>query len=497
VKRIIASSRGAIDLASIMVGIIVIGLISATVAATVFAVIPWTQDSAAKQQLANIRTAENAYAGLAASPDSSASLVNAATPIVVVAEGSAPSYASLKALVDKGLFGINPASNSAIISSDGNLCVTTGTNSYRAEIKSASGNYFYSTDTQNPTKLAASQLNCLPAETSPNITYDANGNWTEGATINGVNQPVLFLGGFTVKTDSTQLVDWSIKLDRNAAPYSNLTDGDVKAITGLPGWATITSDANTITISNNTTTMRVSKTAPVTIGQLRFTYQIPTWTAAQTTAGTPYSFTTAGSNAVQGSVDVSLNNTGETRYGYWSADVDASAMKTAVGQAGTLSLTTAATNAGFTITPKSGDIYTLTYAPSNAQNYMLKGKTADHQSFSTDGIAHLTSMLVYTGSGAGAGTVYTSTDGLTKVTVSGVTKTSPPQVTTTFTTSKVGAWSVDVTLTDLLNIDRTKTPKVDNGNFTLVKKSGDVYTMSFTGTWNSGTGQTTNTITSY
>jgi len=496
VKRIIASSRGAIDLASIMVGIIVIGLISATVAATVFAVIPWTQDSAAKQQLANIRTAENAYAGLAASPDSSASLVNVANPIIV-AEGSTPSYASLKALVDKGLFGINPASNSAIISSDGNLCVTTGTNSYRAEIKSASGNYFYSTDTQNPTKLAASQLNCLPAETSPNITYDANGNWTEGATINGVNQPVLFLGGFTVKTDSTQLVDWSIKLDRNAAPYSNLTDGDVKAITGLPGWATITSDANTITISNNTTTMRVSKTAPVTIGQLRFTYQIPTWTAAQTTAGTPYSFTTAGSNAVQGSVDVSLNNTGETRYGYWSADVDASAMKTAVGQAGTLSLTTAATNAGFTITPKSGDIYTLTYAPSNAQNYMLKGKTADHQSFSTDGIAHLTSMLVYTGSGAGAGTVYTSTDGLTKVTVSGVTKTSPPQLSTTFTTSKVGAWSVDVTLTDLLNIDRTKTPKVDNGNFTLVKKSGDVYTMSFTGTWNSGTGQTTNTITSY
>jgi hypothetical protein len=496
VKRIVASSRGAIDLASIMVGIIVIGLVGAIVAATVFAVIPWTQDNAAKQQLNNIRVAQNAYAGFAASPDSSAALVASSAPNTVIA-GNTPSYGSLKALVDKGLFTIDPASNSAIISSDGNLCVTTGTNSYRAEIKSASGNYFYSTDTKNPTQLDASQLDCLPPTTAPTTTYDANGNWTEGATINGVNKPVLFLGGFTVKTDSTQLVDWSVKLDRNTAPYSNITDGDVKAITGLPGWATITSDANTITISNNTPTMRVSKAAPVTIGQLRFTYQIPTWTAAQTTAGTPYGFTTAGSNAIQGSVDVSLNNTGETRYGYWSTDIDASTMKTAVGQAGTLSLTTAATNAGFTIAPKSGNTYTLTYAPSNAQEYMLKGKLSDHQSFSTDGIAHLTSMLVYTGSGAGAGTTYTSSDGLTKVTVSGVTKTSPPQLSTTFTTSKVGTWSVDITLTDLLNIDRTKTPKVDNGNFTLVKKSGDVYTMSFTGTWNSGSGQTTNTITLY
>ena len=57
---------GAIDLASVMVGIIVIGLIGGVIAATVFAVIPWAQDNAAKQQLESIHTAENAYYGFTA-----------------------------------------------------------------------------------------------------------------------------------------------------------------------------------------------------------------------------------------------------------------------------------------------------------------------------------------------------------------------------------------------------------------------------------------------
>lgn len=59
---------GAIDLSSIMVGIIVIGLIGGVIAATVFAVIPWAQDNAAKQQLDSIHTAQNAYFGLNADP---------------------------------------------------------------------------------------------------------------------------------------------------------------------------------------------------------------------------------------------------------------------------------------------------------------------------------------------------------------------------------------------------------------------------------------------
>jgi hypothetical protein len=53
------SEGGAIDLASIMVGVIVIGIIAGVIAATVFAVIPWAQDNAAKQSLDAVHQAES------------------------------------------------------------------------------------------------------------------------------------------------------------------------------------------------------------------------------------------------------------------------------------------------------------------------------------------------------------------------------------------------------------------------------------------------------
>jgi len=53
------NTDGAIDLASIMAGVIVIGALSSTITATVFAVIPWSQDAAAKANLDSTRTAES------------------------------------------------------------------------------------------------------------------------------------------------------------------------------------------------------------------------------------------------------------------------------------------------------------------------------------------------------------------------------------------------------------------------------------------------------
>lgn len=67
-KAAFYNDDGAIDLASIMVGIIVIGLIGGVIAATVFAVIPWSQDNAAQHQLESIHTAQNAYYGLSSDP---------------------------------------------------------------------------------------------------------------------------------------------------------------------------------------------------------------------------------------------------------------------------------------------------------------------------------------------------------------------------------------------------------------------------------------------
>ena len=62
------NEQGALDLSSIMVGIIVIGLIGGVIAATVFAVIPWAQDNAAKQQLNSIAAAESSFLGLSSDP---------------------------------------------------------------------------------------------------------------------------------------------------------------------------------------------------------------------------------------------------------------------------------------------------------------------------------------------------------------------------------------------------------------------------------------------
>ena len=70
-KEALSTESGAIDLASIMVGIIVIGMIGGVVSATVFSVIPWTQDNAAKQQLTSIAAAESAYFGLSSDAQSS------------------------------------------------------------------------------------------------------------------------------------------------------------------------------------------------------------------------------------------------------------------------------------------------------------------------------------------------------------------------------------------------------------------------------------------
>lgn len=64
------NEEGAIDLASIMVGVVVIGVIGGVVAATVFAVVPWTQDNSAKQQLDTINSAQSAYYGLSSSANS-------------------------------------------------------------------------------------------------------------------------------------------------------------------------------------------------------------------------------------------------------------------------------------------------------------------------------------------------------------------------------------------------------------------------------------------
>lgn len=104
---------GAIDLASIMVGVIVIGVIAGIIAATVFVVIPWSQDEAAKGSLDAVRTAES-------------------VSVTMDDPGQFLDWAGLRTAGR-----IQPSSN---------IAVTVGTSCYIAASKSVTGTTFYTTN---------------------------------------------------------------------------------------------------------------------------------------------------------------------------------------------------------------------------------------------------------------------------------------------------------------------------------------------------------------
>jgi type II secretory pathway pseudopilin PulG len=130
VKEAFKNEAGAIDLASIMVGIIVIGLIGGVIAATVFAVIPWAQNNAAKQQLDSVVSAQSAYLGLSA--DGAVAGVTPANAINTYGTATQLSQAGLLAAVPNLV--VTPT-------------VTAGVPHYTATFKSATGTTFTVTDT--------------------------------------------------------------------------------------------------------------------------------------------------------------------------------------------------------------------------------------------------------------------------------------------------------------------------------------------------------------
>lgn len=109
------NTDGAIDLASIMVGVLVIGIVAAVIAATVIAVVPWSQDNAAKQDLDAVKTAES------------------------VAKVQNTKFLDMASLVSANR-----------IQANDNVNVATDANGtcYVATSKSATGAYFWSSDTQ-------------------------------------------------------------------------------------------------------------------------------------------------------------------------------------------------------------------------------------------------------------------------------------------------------------------------------------------------------------
>lgn len=126
------NEEGAIDLPSIMVGIVVIGLIGGVIATTVFSVIPWAQDNAAKQQLDSVVAAQSAYFGL-----------SAATPSTLPLGSRTNSFANSTELKSANLLGTGNT-----------YCTTvpTGGKSYTAYSQSSSGKV-WSASSKNSTPV--------------------------------------------------------------------------------------------------------------------------------------------------------------------------------------------------------------------------------------------------------------------------------------------------------------------------------------------------------
>lgn len=209
------NEAGAIDLASIMVGVLVVGLIGGVIAATVFAVIPWAQDNAAKQQLDPIVQAENAYYGMSST-----------TPSPLPTGYSANSFSDSAGLANANLLPTGPS-----------YCVVTtnGGKGYQGFTASGSGSVWSVTDSNSvPTKFtsalpAACQGITATASATPTPTPTA----TRPADFNATGVTIVSNGGYpaywTDKTvpawagNATASYGFSITQVNSAAQAANYT----------------------------------------------------------------------------------------------------------------------------------------------------------------------------------------------------------------------------------------------------------------------------------
>lgn len=283
-STIFKNEDGAIDLASIMVGIIVIGLIGGVVASTVFAVIPWTQDNAAKQQLDSITAAESAYMGL-----------SSADPSPLPTGLAMNSFANSSELETAGLLNTNPR-----------YCVTTantGPKSFEAFSVSSSGNIWTSTANATKPVLFTGTLpdDCqfIIANTTPSPTVTATPSSTPTASPTPPPAPVYTsIRYHTFEGASTpDMTYFSLVYSSDYIGNSN-SDGIVGS-SAL--YAQTMSSGN---VSGNPTKIRYSPRMSLVIGQkyrATFLTKLNTsTTAVAATTGTYTSTTTsaAGKNTV-------------------------------------------------------------------------------------------------------------------------------------------------------------------------------------------------------
>ena len=172
--KTLKSSKAAIDLASIMVGVVILSVISGVIAATIFLVIPWAQENAAKQQVQAVNTAQQAYAGITVGNPGGASLISAAT-LVKAAAPEGATYGDLEDLVNGGYLNTPVDPEDPTMNAEGTMCVVTlnGGTGYRTEVLTPSGEIYFSTDVNNDTQQlpADQESTCFPTPAEPDSPH--------------------------------------------------------------------------------------------------------------------------------------------------------------------------------------------------------------------------------------------------------------------------------------------------------------------------------------
>ena len=255
------NENGAIDLASVMVGIIVIGLVGGIIAATIFAVIPWAQDAAAKHQLDSITQAENAYYGFTAG-----NLSN------LPSGAKANTYSSSPMIAESNL-----------LQQGANYCVVASADgkSYNSYSLSGTGRVWTTTNVNVPPSIYNGSFAdaCPAAYTNPNsgqsgpaptatVNWPGEFNGTQSVGLNQTGTKNLSFslpntyGSYTVTWTDTlsnmngsgSAVNTSTLTDSNGLPYWQYT-----ITPGTGGWSAGTATV-TATITDNTTKQTSTKT---------------------------------------------------------------------------------------------------------------------------------------------------------------------------------------------------------------------------------------------
>jgi hypothetical protein len=145
---VLRGQNGAIDLASIMVGVLVIGIIGGVIAATVFAVVPWSQDEAAKGDLSAVKTAEAVFT---VSHQGYGSLDELRAPTSFAVGGGAPRQPAASV----------SATGKALLSAGGNISISNNVAGYVVASTSATGHVFWLTSLSSTVTTAVPTV--LPA----------------------------------------------------------------------------------------------------------------------------------------------------------------------------------------------------------------------------------------------------------------------------------------------------------------------------------------------